>query len=292
MGDSSTAINTTIVPTDSSTPKISVKPFNGNRNLYHAFKDSIKLYLLVDEKLNTEEKKIAFVLSLLNEGEARIWRTNFLKAKHANGALNLGTYAAFMNDLDNTFKRDNEEDEALFNVHRMKQQKDESANQAVTRFCEQASLAGIDLTTNPLIHAEGASPRLAIDYLKSVLNEGLVNKVTLDINEPTDNIENWVKIALRYDKVYHQNNLLQNFRKKGPLPSRNTFIPRYPCKERNPDTMNIDRMTIEEHDNLMKKGACFFCKKPRHCTRECPNKRTNQSNQNQKRSSHDTARYI
>jgi len=42
---------------------------------------------------------------------------------------------------------------------------------------------------------------------------------------------------------------------------------------RNPNTMDVDAMTIEERSQLMKKGACFGCKEPGHIAKDCPKKK-------------------
>ena len=33
--------------------------------------------------------------------------------------------------------------------------------------------------------------------------------------------------------------------------------------------MDVDAMSIEERNKLMKKGACFRCKKPGHLSKDC-----------------------
>ena len=33
--------------------------------------------------------------------------------------------------------------------------------------------------------------------------------------------------------------------------------------------MHVDAMSIEERNELMKKGACFRCKKPGHLSKDC-----------------------
>ena len=43
-------------------------------------------------------------------------------------------------------------------------------------------------------------------------------------------------------------------------------------KERDPDAMDVDMMTMEKKDELMKKGLCFNCNKPGHISKFCPNK--------------------
>ena len=38
------------------------------------------------------------------------------------------------------------------------------------------------------------------------------------------------------------------------------------------NAMDVDAMSIEERNELMKKGACFRCKKPGHLSKDCPTK--------------------
>ena len=136
--------------------KFAPRPYDGNRDLYQAFRDSVELYFLLDDKLESDDKKIAFILSLLSLGEARTWRTNFIRRNRTQGTLTFPLLSEFLGELDKTFKRRHEEDEALFNLNQMRQTSTETAEQAITRFKEQASLAGVSLTDQP---------RLAINYL-------------------------------------------------------------------------------------------------------------------------------
>ena len=39
--------------------------------------------------------------------------------------------------------------------------------------------------------------------------------------------------------------------------------------------MDVDAMTTEERDSLMKKGACFIYKKPGHWARNCEERKSN-----------------
>jgi hypothetical protein len=45
--------------------------------------------------------------------------------------------------------------------------------------------------------------------------------------------------------------------------------------QRDPDAMDVDRLTIEERNDLMKRGACFFCKKEGHMAIDCQKKKKN-----------------
>ena len=47
------------------------------------------------------------------------------------------------------------------------------------------------------------------------------------------------------------------------------FTLRYPPRVDDPNTMDVDAMTMKERDNLTKKGACFYCKQVGHVARNC-----------------------
>ena len=42
---------------------------------------------------------------------------------------------------------------------------------------------------------------------------------------------------------------------------------------RDPNAMDVDAMSTEERNILMKKGACFTCKTIGHISRDCPHKK-------------------
>jgi hypothetical protein len=51
---------------------------------------------------------------------------------------------------------------------------------------------------------------------------------------------------------------------------------RFSCPEKkDPNAMDIDRMSIEERTHLIKEGKCSRCKLFGHLSRDCPNKGQN-----------------
>jgi hypothetical protein len=67
--------------------------------------------------------------------------------------------------------------------------------------------------------------------------------------------------------------------------SKNKNTPRqyiFTRREKDPNAMDVDTMTIEEQTKLMKEGRCFQCKKTGHISRDCPTK-TGQKKEEQKK---------
>jgi Zinc knuckle len=44
----------------------------------------------------------------------------------------------------------------------------------------------------------------------------------------------------------------------------------FPQKERDPNAMDVNRLTVEECNKLMKEGRCFKCRNMGHRANECP----------------------
>ena len=57
----------------------------------------------------------------------------------------------------------------------------------------------------------------------------------------------------------------------------------FPTKqEKDPNAMDVDSISTDEHSQLMKKGACFNCKKIGHLSKDCPDKKIGNSSQQKK----------
>jgi hypothetical protein len=44
----------------------------------------------------------------------------------------------------------------------------------------------------------------------------------------------------------------------------------FPRKERDPNAIDVDRLSIDKQMRLMKEGRCFKCKNTRHQANKCP----------------------
>jgi len=95
------------------------------------------------------------------------------------------------------------------------------------------------------------------------LNPKLANRILYADTIPTT-IKDWYKHAIQYDTNFRMAQALSLSGKgQGSSPASYSHYWRSE-KPKDPNAMDVDRMTIEEHNDLMKKGACFFCKEQRH----------------------------
>ena len=47
-------------------------------------------------------------------------------------------------------------------------------------------------------------------------------------------------------------------------------------KQRDPNAMDIDAMSVEKHEGLMKAGKCFYCEEHGHMAKDCPKRKGKQ----------------
>ena len=101
----------------------------------------------------------------------------------------------------------------------------------------------------------------------------------MDLADPPTTLEDWYKWALKFDNNFHR---LQRILKRDTAKKEEakptgkwTFKPRKDPNAMDVDsiTQSINAMTAEEQMDFMKKGLCFRCKKPRHISRDCPEKK-------------------
>jgi hypothetical protein len=238
--------------------KITVKDYDGNRKNFQSFADAIRLYFGFHEAQYKEHKrkKIMFVLSKLTAGEAELWRRTYMQQ---DGFDDKKDYKTFWDEFTKAFQKENEADQAMLDLHSLKQGTGESAETVITRFRNLAALAKIPTTGND---------RVAIDYLRNVLHPNLVNKVTLMIDEPTT-FEEWVNIIIKHDNVWRRARSMKQGlgRPFNPRFASLTNGTRRPTRD--PDAMDVDALTMEERKELLEKRACFFWKKPGHFAKEC-----------------------
>jgi hypothetical protein len=120
------------------------------------------------------------------------------------------------------------------------------------------------------------SPALT-DLYQETLPWGLQSLI-IRSEHPLKTLEEWYTKATNF-YVGHQR-AQRLFRKRDNKPATTSSAPpaqkRFSFPEKkDPNAMDIDRMSIEEQTRLMKEGKCFRCKLFGHLSQDCPNKGQN-----------------
>jgi len=241
-------------------------PFDGSRTRVKDFLQECYLYLEVNKDVyDSNEKKIGFILSYMSEKEAALWKKQFITTiTDAQGSMTFLTYTTFITKVRDDFKQEDEVRSAANQLEALRQGK-KTAEELVTEFKLLVGKAALtDSTTSDHVHL--------IRMFQRALNPRLANRILYADVVPTT-ITDWYKCAIQYDANFRMAQALI-LPSKGQSSSPANYS-RYWRNEKpkDPNTMDVDRMTIEERNDLMKKGACFGCKEPGHRVMDCPKKK-------------------
>ena len=242
--------------------------FDGNRDKFKKFMQDVELYMDVNHEIYRDDlTKIAFILSFMNAGAAATWKTQFIDEANqrpapADPRNKLGTYATFKTDLVDAFSMFDSAGDALDELRSLRMKKDDSIDEHIARFKLLAAEAKVD-----------SNSTLTIELFKETLTKPLENRL-MKLETPLTNLDDWYKWAMKIDHQYQKINRA-NERTRGNMstqskdknPRQRFFFPR---KERDPNAMDIDRLSFDERTKLMKEGRCFKCKKTGHRANECP----------------------
>ena len=123
-GDSAPVISTTTT-TENKKKLKTPTPFSGKRDDLRKFLQEIKLYLLGNEQhYTTEQDKVLFVLSYMNEGDANSWKEEFVetaeqRAAQAKTNLDLGNYDDLITEITKDFSPYDAQKDAIFAMKEM-----------------------------------------------------------------------------------------------------------------------------------------------------------------------------
>jgi hypothetical protein len=102
------------------------KPFTGKRSDFVLFMQDVFVYLKVNKAIyNNDEKKISFILSYLADGDAAVWKQQFIQTKIEEGLEtnnddpDWGSYNDFLDALKKTFQPYDEPAEALEDMKKL-----------------------------------------------------------------------------------------------------------------------------------------------------------------------------
>ena len=237
------------------------KPFTGKRHELKKFLQDVLLFLLVNKKIyETDEDRIVFALSFFEEGDAASWKEQMIEEKMKTEPLNLGTWDAFVKALKTSFEPYDAPGDALEEMKNMRL-RDGSIDQHIANFKMAVTRSGLS-EDSPAV----------IDYFRDSLTMALQRRI-MTLEDPPTTLEKWCKWAQKTDNNYKKmqrvidrskrNTISTNDGKKREEPTRRWILPK-----RDPNAMDVDSITTEQREEMMKKGLCFKCGKPGHRSRD------------------------
>jgi Ty3 transposon capsid-like protein len=262
----------TMTPKTSETVKLNpLTPFTGKQSDFVLFMQDVLVNLKVNKATyDNDNKKISFILSYLAGGDAAVWKQQFIQTKIEESEEaktdepNWGTYKEFVDALKRTFQPYDEPAEALEDMKKLRLG-DGSITEHNSRFRLLVSMTGMK-----------DSPALT-DLYRETLPWGLQSPI-IRSEHPPKTLEEWYTKAINFYVGHQRAQQLLKRRDNKPtnttsaLPAQKKFS--FPEKK-DPNTMDIDRMSIKERTRLMKEGKCFRCKLFGNLSQDCPNKGQN-----------------
>ena len=142
--------------------------FNGDRKQISTFIQECKVYLSVNRAVyKTDEAKIVFILSYMNDKEAKKWKDTYLRSitDEITEDINFLTYALFITLLKKHFKAYNHERQGVYKFNTIKQG-NQPVEELVTKFSLYVAEAGLTSNTN-------AEQVMLIEKFRLALNPSL-----------------------------------------------------------------------------------------------------------------------
>ena len=249
------------------------KAFSGKRTEFKRFIQDCLVYTAINKSVHDhDDKKIAFVLSFMNEGDAAAWKEEYIDvAINSEGEITFGTFDDFKTRLVKAFAPYDAPGDALEEMRRMRLAGNQSMDEHIARFRILVSQSQIPVSA------------ALSDFFRETLPLPLQRQI-LCCDSPPETLDQWFEKASRFQNNFKcMQRILgrgkeQTRQGTGQQTPRRTFS--FPRKERDPNAMDVDRLSVDERTKLMKEGKCFRCKQFGHLSRECPGK-GNTTNQNQ-----------
>ena len=243
--------------------------FNGDRNKLEGFLDQLFLVFMGDtEKYATDKAKVAYALSYLGDGEIKYWKKHQVD-QIRNDPRNMPTWQNFEALLRTSYTPLNQTDNALLDLEELSLEDFDDIHAFNAQF-------------NMLIkYSRVTDGQICMSYYRNALPSWLRKKISTSFPVPTDIIA-WIGRATDiYEQDLINRKIDGNLRRRRPRrKTTQTKVRRniHDSSEQ-PDTgtdasanANVNKMTMQERSRHLQQNLCFFCHKPGHQAKECPNR--------------------
>ena len=167
--------------------------FNGNPKKARAWINNTQLYLLVNKDVyDHDDKKIAFTLSFMKKGSARLWALTETKTAF-NNLLGFGTWADFLKKFNESFILKNTKEQAIAWLSTTKVNDKIDILDYILKFKNNAALSGI------------TDQNVLINFFSRGIPTQLMRRIYSMDNIPTT-MEKWYLQTLHFKHVWKRTN--------------------------------------------------------------------------------------
>jgi hypothetical protein len=179
-------------------------PFTGDRTKIRGFLQDCLGYLDMNQSIyNTDQLKIGFILSYINDGEAANWKEYYLDTLEDpnTGMPNFPTLVTFLADVRKAFQAADWVQDMVNRLEMLRQGK-KTAEELNMEFLQIVGQAGMDRKT-PSDHLH------LIGYYRKTLEPRLSCRILFSDNVPKT-IDGWMEKAIQFDTNWRMGNLFFN----------------------------------------------------------------------------------
>jgi Zinc knuckle len=209
-----------------------------------------------------------FVLSYMSEGDTASWKEEFYESKEALPTFDLGKYDDLIKEVMKAFSPFDAPKDAIYEI--------KLGNNLIEEHVSKFKM----LVTRSKLEKNNTVAEMFRETLPIPLQKNILN-----LAAPPKDLLEWYDLAIKLQnnficmktlkstiaKAQGRGGSTTNDKKNKGGSGLKFYIQR---EEKDPNAMDIDAMTADEREKMMKTGLCFGCKKPGHISRNCPDKNT------------------
>jgi hypothetical protein len=228
--------------------------FSGDLTDASRWKYSVLAYLHLNKTTyDSDEKKIINALSYMTEGLAAAWAQNFYAQAFSTVTTPVwGSADDFCKNFDKAFVPVDVAINAMTKLKTIRQG---------------SNLAKFVAEFKTLITQANIKEDISIiHFFENALNPGLRDRIYQKEMVPTT-FDKWVTAAVQLNANWLRGKAITQGQGQKPYRSTGTnrYVPKlHVNKDRDPDAMDVDRLSEADRTKYMKEGRCFTCAKTGH----------------------------